>query len=75
MWVRPTSNGTDTTTTPVMIDYEGITFDHSINRQVAAVACICDFAIFEKLDCHLDRVDSRASTTQDGHCSTGGTNI
>lgn len=58
----------DSTAATVVIDDESVTFDDTIHGQIAAVACIRDFAILKDLDRHLDCIYGAPSTFEDCHC-------
>lgn len=55
-----------------VVHYHSVTLDNSVHGQVAAVASIGDFAVLENLDGDLNSVNSRTSTSEDGHGSFGG---
>jgi hypothetical protein len=46
-----------------MIDDGGITLDNSIYSQIASIASICDFTIFQNLDSNLNSVKSGSTST------------
>jgi hypothetical protein len=46
-----------------MIDDGGITLNNSIYGQIASIASICDFTIFQNLDSYLNSVKSGSTST------------
>ena len=64
------SNGSTTT---ILIDYCGVTLNHSIDAQIASIACICDLSVLQNTNSHLHGVDGASSCPEQAHgyqCST-----
>jgi len=72
LMIKHTGNSTARAASAQVVDHGCVAFDNTINVEVAAITCVCDFCVFKISDSCLDGLRSAGTSPEEIHAHTGG---